>query len=718
MIGDRARWALVWGAAALWVGTPVPGEGAATMGKLRVDDLGPVVRGRSTLRPFPAVGLSAAGDGWSVYVGYRDHNVKREPWSIVEVNCQTRKVTHYPGPSKIDAWGFCVFPDGRPYTFPGGAQKDAYIARVDHKTGQLQVFGPCPDGWNYCWSWGAADEAIYVGGYRQHYAIRFDPDTGAITSYGVQGPPVAGGVYHIAADDTYVYTCVGRSTCYLVACHRRTEEQTILRQADYPQSWSLEAYSGSIYARLHPPTTGPDGKQTWQEHKLWHGELTPIDARPPMPPVEPREVNGISRPEVASGSGMCTGDGRATVWFRFPGKEWQSVTYEAGTRDSYLFRMGPTGDGRLIGSSEDPYTIFVYDPGTGKKTLLGPPPNMTHVYDFVAGGDGMVYSCGYSGAPIFRWDPAKPWNYQPAAPGRPVRGWTDPKLNPLLAARMFRMRRAYRIVRAADGRVYVACSAYVETIPGGALGWYDLKTRRHGIVRHGFETWRGEDVTTCADGRYVVVTTVPWTIDHANPNPKGYVLTDPNDLVDHRRGDQIEYRGNDGTDNMLATSAEEIERMTGGRKSRTVKFDPEGYVVVYDTQTRRVIGKIVPTPGVRNGGNLCECGHGPVLVRTPAPKRSGAIYYELSVPSLRLTERLRLPGRALGRLLGMADGRVLTYHGSTVFVIDPTTWTGKPLGKLPAPRDWMLLGSDLYLYLDTNLARVRRIVGPVAGVAR
>ncbi|MBM4078533.1 MAG: hypothetical protein FJ278_02455, partial [Planctomycetes bacterium] len=46
----------------------------------RVEDLGVMVQGRT----FEGcdVGPSSDGDGWSAYCLYRDHIVKRDPWTI------------------------------------------------------------------------------------------------------------------------------------------------------------------------------------------------------------------------------------------------------------------------------------------------------------------------------------------------------------------------------------------------------------------------------------------------------------------------------------------------------------------------------------------------------------------------------------------------------------------------------------------------------------
>ena len=71
-------------------------------------------------------------------------------------------------------------------------------------------------------------------------------------------------------------------------------------------------------------------------------------------------------------------------------------------------------------------------------------------------------------------------------------------------------------------------NSYVETIAGGCLGRYDPAKDEAGLIREGFETWRGHDACTAANGRYVVVTTVPWPQNQGN---REVVLTDPHGLV-------------------------------------------------------------------------------------------------------------------------------------------------------------------------------------------
>ena len=685
---------------------------------LRWEDLGVMVRGRTTLRGSPGLGFSTDKDGWSAYMGYRDHIVKRKPWAFVEVNLQNGKVKRFQAPEEelTDAWAFRVFPDGRPYTLPTGsaAAAGARIARIDWRTGQLEVFGPCPDPWNYCWQWGANDDAIYIGGYRKGHAIRFDPETAQITDYGVQGPPDAVHALDIAADDKFVYTCVGKNTSYLIACDKQTREQHILRSAEYPGRWSVNSWDGQVFPRLHPPTY-EDGVPKWQEFRVRHCRMEPMPQRPERQTPGPRAAFGVPRPELLSTSAMCLGDGYATLWYRLPEQDWQSIRFQVDDVPSYLFRLGVTADGRIIGASEDPYTIFTYDPETGGKRLLGPPPNLTHVYSFLAHPNGNVYMCGYSGAPLFAWNPTQPWTYQPGTPDKATPNAKDPKCSPTQVARIYRQRRAFKALLGADGRIYIPCSAYVETLPGGCLGWYDPARDEAGLIREGFETWRGNDGCTAADGRYIVVTTVPWPPDQGE---KETVLTDPHDLIGTADGMKIRYRGPEGATGTRITADAVVRKLLAGRTSRSVSFDQTGYVVTFDTSTQKVIGQLPlasPTGSTRDVAMVCEWEPGSVIVRVNTA--AGAKYGLLNVAEQKIEFPLTLPGPGRGKLLRLPGGHIAALHRGAIVLLDPSDWTWRVAGRLRPiedgkplePRDWVLLDDDLYLCCETRLGRISSV---------
>ena len=62
---------------------------------LKVEHLGQPVRGRNFFTGFPGksgavIGPSCSGEGFSAYGLYRDHIVKRDPWTIFQVDLQTQ----------------------------------------------------------------------------------------------------------------------------------------------------------------------------------------------------------------------------------------------------------------------------------------------------------------------------------------------------------------------------------------------------------------------------------------------------------------------------------------------------------------------------------------------------------------------------------------------------------------------------------------------------
>ena len=59
-------------------------------------------------------------------------------------------------------------------------------------------------------------------------------------------------------------------------------------------------------------------------------------------------------------------------------------------------------------------------------------------------------------------------------------------------------------------------------------------------------------------------------------------------------------------------------------------------------------------------------------------------------------------------MLRLADGRIASLFGDVALRIDPSDGSVEAIGIFEKPpRDWIFLGDDLYLILDTDIARVR-----------
>ena len=640
--------------------------------RLAVEPLGEIIRGRSFFceQDWGAVvAASTEGDGWSAYLLYRDHIVVRVPWTIVEVNLQTEAVKRYPG-QMCDCWFPTLMPDGCVYVFPEDTRSDpkaAYVARLDPRKGELEVFGPgSPDSWNRCVSWGPG-ELMYIGAYRAQHAMRFDPNTGEFVDYGPQGPGravVKEGVYHIAADDSYVYTTMGGKPYYVYACHKQTREQALLLQLDWPERAVLVRRPQGVFVIVDIQRDTPRFAEPTDEivriYRLENSALTPVDAVPAPPSEADRSPGGIVKPEILAKSPVCRPDDTATLWYRPPGSRWKAVTFNVGGGASHLFRLG-TFQGKIIGASEDPYSLFLYDPATGDKRVLGLID--LHTYAFAEVG-GKAYFVGYSGAPVYEWDPAKPWSYETPRPGNANPPPDSPEANPRRVAALDRQRRAYDVVLAADGRMYVPCSANVESAPGGLLGWYDPRTDQSGGIRDGFESHSGVAAALACGGRYVVVWTRPWP------------------------------------------------------QSQT--HDPHAYVVTVDTRTRSVVGRLRPLAGSAVPGSLVEWEPGKVVGRieqwpsdvtraTWAPEKATATFFLIDVGAQTCETTLRLGRCSSGKLLRLPNGKLACMSWRTLLLIDPADWSVNVVGTFDCeapPRDWILLGNDLYVILDTELVRI------------
>lgn len=627
---------------------------------LEVELLGEPVRGRSFYECV--VGPSSAGDGWSAYCLYKDHIVRRAPWTIYEIDLQTEEVTPYHG-QLCDTWFLFAMPDGCIYTFPEDTDDPSgakgYVARVNPKKKKLEIFGPgSPDSWNYCWCWGP-DDFMYIGGWRLHHAMRFDPKTGKFADYGAQGPECRGGIYHIAYDGEYLYTTMGREPFYLLAMDLETREQEILLQLPYPERLVLESRQDGVFVRRERHPWATPESEVLGFYSLKNGVLTEISDWPEPEPHKEEPPGSIVKPKVLSEreAPMCRADGTATLCYQPHGRGWKSVTFVAGPSASYLFRLGTFGDGKVVGASEDPYNLFQYDPTTGGFTVLGPPYG-THVYAF-QGCRGKGYFVGYSGAPVYEWDPSRPWTCLPATPDSAVPDARSSEANPRLVASMENQRRAYDIVLAADGRLYVPCSAYVEALPGGLLSWYDPRTGEAGGTRDGFEEYRGFDAETSDGGRYVVCTTVPW------PTPE---------------------------------------------------FSGDAMLVTYDTIEHEVIGRVPILPGASEQSHIVEWRPGLISGYIPDPSSGGVAFYLFDVERREVRVGYQHIGSVHGKLLKLSNGLIGFLDANTVWTLDPETWRASPVGRLnQPPRDWMILGQDLYLILNTYVARVQEFVPPAGG---
>ena len=662
----------------------------STAPDLDMDDFGVIVRGRSYWGG--ALAPSTAGDGWSLYILFRDHIVRRGPWSVHEVNLavhvehpdgdgqvtaerseQTEQVIAHYGTEDEPAQLF-AFPDGQIYVPVSSA---FYRLNLQTKSfDELPI--PCGDYWY--WREGR-DGAVYLCGSGQRRMLRFDFATDTFEDYGSVGHAQGGILARmweygdvtedgevllpLAVDARCLYLVTGQLPRALWAMDLQTREQRVLFCIVDPDKMALAQRDEACYAVV-------ERTKEREVYRLNFEDAKRVESLPPRP-AQPRPVvAGVPLPDLASGiplavsdyhgTGMCEADSTATVYYRPPEGDWRSVTFELGSYPSYLFRMGSTADGQLLCSSEDPYTLFTFDPKTRQTDILGPSPLYTHVYGFAEAG-GKIYFAGYTGSPLFEYDPARPWNYQPPKPNQKTPMPSSENANPRLVARMPFMRRAYDVLLGADGRLYLPCSAEMTgpIAAGGGLGWYDPTTGKVGLIRDGFTFHRGHTATTACNGRYVVVATTAWWPRTIDPEFSG---------VPDR-------------------------------------------VVTYDVRAGKVVGDVVPASDAAGGGEVVEWRPGKIVGRLRAQETSGTetVFYILDVASQQVESTFRLPGKSASRLLCLTDGQLLGYHNGGVYRLNPAAWAFTPVCKLDTPpRDWRIVKGQVYAFLETRLVRLTNVI--------
>jgi len=632
-----------------------------------LEDYGVMVHGRSFWGEVLA--NSTAGDGWSLFILFRDHIVKRARWSVHEVNMQSGEVTPHHGimdePSQIHA-----FPDGKIYVTLG-----PMFLRLNPETKAFEEI-KIPVG--HYWYWRPArDGTVYLCCADDARVIHFDPAGDRVTDFGTidqgQGGLLArmweyGDITEdgeilipFGVDDLSAYVVTGQLPRALWSLDLKTREQRMLLCIADPDTMAILQREEDCYALVRRPAGD-------ELYLLTSSEAKRIDRLPVLAKRPPPSVAGIPKPEIPEGlaipvgdyqgTGMCEADGTGTVHYRPPGKEWRTAKIDLTEFPSYLFQMGSTSDGRLLCSSEDPYTIFAFDPESRERQILGPSPYYTHTYGF-AELEGKIYFTGYTGSPLFEYDPGKRWTYQPSRPGVHVPLPEESDSNPRLVARMPRMRRAYGIVAGPDGRLYIPCSAEMTgpLASGGALCWCEPSTGRTGMIREGFEIHLGNAITTASDSRYMVVTTAPWWKRHIHPETSGVPCR----------------------------------------------------LVTYDVEAGKVIGDLEPSRDAVVAGTAVEWKKGLVVARygTSEIRSPNAIFSVFDVANQEIVGTHRLPGTSTCRLLGLPDGRLLGYHEGGVYRLDPENWTFEPLCKLDTPpRDWRIVNGRIYAFLDTRLVRL------------
>ena len=437
------------------------------------------------------------------------------PHTVYAFDLGTGKIHTYTEPSALPAQhNFMIGPDGRFYqhwSIPGKGTVlmvyDPAMNRWIHAVENLPLSGETrplctgTDGMVY----GAASRETKVTAYQ------YDPGTGKVTDYGALGPahaPNPSWGYSVAADDEYVYVASGKIPWYIVACNKKTGEDKVLHTMDDPRGHvgvSQRRYGCVATSRGHGKT---------QRFWLYKGKAIPqknAKEKPPWPEPEKAEpwVKMPPRPKLGTGNLQPRGEGKCELWYQMPGEqEWKSFKYEVPTYPVAIYGVLALPDGRLVGSGGSYLGDYLYDPKTNQASH----PGIIHLSQYCATvAGGKVYMSGYPSSALFEWDPGKPWtaNVSETARDKPLPE-NSAKSNPRRLCYLNKWAGTHKMWAAAtggDGKAYFGGRWY-RNGEGGGLAWWDPKSKQGGGMAEPFTTFQIASMTTAADGRYVVMSTI------------------------------------------------------------------------------------------------------------------------------------------------------------------------------------------------------------------
>jgi len=648
---------------------------------LNVENLGVAVKGVDTAGVVTVP--NPDGKSHDVMIWYR--KAYRKSTRLYVVDLGTGKVTRQTfekeeGKVRVEqglTWWRVLGPDGRLYGADpdwskwrtGGAMN---IYRYDPSTNRVELFKVIPgvggernpmalgpDGWIY-----GAGTFLGQGPdrARKAAAFGFNPLTGEVRNYGAVGPRIngTGYGYSMAVCDRHIYVACGQIPWYLVAVNIKTGEQKVLLEAPEGgyiyRMWVQPAYPGAI-GWVKQSNDAPR-RYYW----LYHGRAIPKTGdKPPWKPAAPPLPKAAPAPEIYRGQLYPDARGRAVLWWRPAGGKgpWRAVPIEGVEKHPLaLHRLLPLPDGRLFGTAQGYKGRFLYEPAKARFIELGDGGASLYALTFFA---GKVYWSGYPSAPVYAFDPARPWTLKKGGPpGTPEISETDGRSNPrrvhedyLVFYRLTRVKKMLSAAVVADGRIYFGGKGQRD-YAGGGLGWLDPKTGKVGGM------WK--PFARCP---------ICW-----------------------------------------------LAPADGGR--RLLISTRNEKVFLYDVAQDKILREMTPVPGVKKAGPVFEVAPGRLLGITDDPNARGAgLLYGLDEETGEVLFHKRVP-RALPFVWahGIAkwdfrlgpDGFVWATLGNVLVRIDPKDVRVHVLGTINPPGKLAFVGKDLYLAGTEQLRRVKNIV--------
>ena len=555
------------------------------------------------------------------------------------------------------------------YRYNAGANRVEKVAQVPGAGGERNGTALSPNGWIY------GTSTWLTGPDAQHKvaAYGFNPATGEVKIFGNEGvgPRIKGAAYGytMGCDDTHMYIACGQIPWYLLAIDLKTGEETVLAEAPEGgagQRMGISTRYGGAEAYVQQADDAPR-----QNYWLYHGKAIPKTegAAPPWGDLKHPFKPAVPEPEVHLGDTYPDENGRARLWWR-PEKDkgtWQSVTIEGVEKHPVaIHRLVRTEDGRLWGTTGGYRGRFLYDPKTGQATELGGGGDSIYA---VAVHGGKVYWSGYPSAPIWQYDPNRPWTLERVGPPgtkeiKPKDADSNPRLVHDDHSAVFlktRVKKMLSAAVAADGKVYFGGKGMRDYI-GGGLSWYDPNTGQIGGLWEPFNEKPIGFIAPAVKGRYIVAS-------------------------------------------------------TAARK-----------VFVFDTQTGQVVSEFEPVSGAAKGGPLLEVSEGLMIGTTgdPVNKQAGVIY-GVRIPSGEVVFRKSVPyalqftwaeGTDPTDFARAPDGSLWTYLGNALVRINPRTARVDVLGKMYEVGTMCFDGDDLYVTGTTRMRRFTGIVAKAGALAR
>ena len=593
---------------------------------------------------------------------------------------------------QIHIVGRTIAPDGKLYlATPDRKNPGMDVFVYDPATNKLSGMGivvPRLGGEKRCMCVGMDGKVYGSGSYspeRKVGAYQIDPETAEITDYGVIGPshaPHGCWADGIAADERYVYLVSGRVPYYLVAFDKVTRTETVLLTTErvggviriVPRRSGNWAYGMKI--------VGTDGKRV--DYWLYNGQAIPkTEARDwpaPKPTGPARWTSYPPRAEVSLAKAIPKSDGLAEIWCRTPEAKaaaqnapadatpeqrgWRVFRFNVPTYPLPIYRLTELPDGRIFGTAGSYEGNFIYDPSKSTCEHMGK-IYLSHYTTAIH--KGKVYMSGYWAGPLYAYDPAKPWTAQTGTPGGRVVQERDADSNPRMVYRFKDLCgtiKNYASAVAGDGRIYFG-GRWHRNGEGGGFSWWDPKTEEAGGMWREFSNYQINSMTSAANGKYVVISTLPVT-----------------DVVLHKPKPK------------------------------------QGKLFVFDTSQGKIVREIEPFKSSVGTGFIAGVGGDRVLGMTAAPGgEEGTLIYGVRVGNGEVAFVKQVPFPMDVRIgsnqrepwdyrLG-PDGHVWTYINRALVRIDPRDASVRVVGKPARGGRLAFSDGDVYLSGSEHLRRIR-----------